>query len=721
MLEIVISHNKPYVILGDFNIDLLQPKPKWTNLFKAYGLDQLINVPTRVTNSSKTLIDHIYVDLFTVVKEVSVIPIGISDHFPVCLNLNYNVKNITTNCHKQMYFRDMKNLNKIEFLNDPDFVLLDNIYSLNNPDQALLMWSNIFMNIINKHAPVRCKRVSQKHQNPWFNIEINREIHKRDWLLKHGLHDDFKKQRNYVKLLIRRSKKVYFSNAIKTNNSKEIWSTINLITRRAKKSQCPVTTLNADSLSAHFSSCNGICENIDVTNVDEAANLTQIICGEKLGSFVCKSIPFMTIFDLSNYFRVCNHSNTSSVDNISNYMLKIACPRILYSLTYIYNLCINTNYFPKYFKEAVVIPLHKKGDFGDPKNYRPISILSSLSKPLEKHIFNYLNNHLTNYSLLHVNQSGFRFKHSCETALIKINEMWLDNINNNRLNGSIFVDFKQAFDTIDHRILLKKLSFYGFDCSTLKLLESFLFNRTQVVKYADIISKPSKILRGVPQGSILGPVLFSIYVNDLPSCFSNAQCELFADDTSIHVSSESFSHIQSLLQLSADELNSWVILNKMYIHPEKTNYMLITTRQKHQNLPGDCFFLHIANSIIGRVKSLRFLGVTVDESLSWNLHIQETSSKIAKYTYLLAKIKRFVDSNVKRTFYYAFIHSRINYAILVYGGAAKCHLKHLISIQKRAVKLISANSLDKNFKYFLHFNILPFESLLNYNKCVFFL
>ena len=164
--------------------------------------------------------------------------------------------------------------------------------------------------------------------------------------------------------------------------------------------------------------------------------------------------------DLITYFIILKPKKLCSLDEISMFMLKLAMPRILSSLVYIYNLCISKCYFPSIFKKALIVPVHKKGDINNCANYRPISLLSSLCKPLEKHISRHMNIHFARHNLFHTNQSGFRSQHSCQTALIRANEYWLYSINSNKINGSLFIDFKQAFDTIKHTILAKKLSYY---------------------------------------------------------------------------------------------------------------------------------------------------------------------------------------------------------------------------------------------------------------------
>ncbi|GFO47527.1 RNA-directed DNA polymerase from mobile element jockey-like protein [Plakobranchus ocellatus] len=201
-----------------------------------------------------------------------------------------------------------------------------------------------------------------------------------------------------------------------------------------------------------------------------------------------------------------------------------------------------------------------------------------------------------------------------------------------KINGSLFVDFKQAFDTIDHDILIKKLSCYGLSCSTLHLLQSFLSHRVQSVSFNNNISKAKLIRRGVPQGSILGPLLFSIYINDLPDYVSFGNCEIFADDRSIHVSDSKLANVINKLELSGKQLFSWAHINKMVVHPDKTKFTILTTRQKHQRLPPLQNSILINGQSIKRVSSIRFLVHLLQSFLSDRVQSVSFNNNISKAT-----------------------------------------------------------------------------------------
>ena len=424
------------------------------------------------------------------------------------------------------------------------------------------------------------------------------------------------------------------------------------------------------------------------------------------------------MIEVFNHLIQLKQNGTRDLDGLDGRILKMSASIISDTLTYIYNLCIDKSYFPLKLKNAKVIPIHKGGEYSDPSNYRPISIISLLSKPIEKHIYHHLNKHLTKYNLIHENQSGFRKNHSCHTALTQLLDKCLLNINNNEFNGMVYADFAKAFDIISHSLLIKKLKHYGVNTHTLDFLTSFLQHRKQLVQIGPKQSKFLPLTNGVPQGSIMGPLLFSIYINDLPLSVTNS-CEMFADDTSLHASDINPTNLCFKLQNSINDLIDWTELNHMALNAKKTKCMFLTTRQKRIKMTTLFPSLYAYNKQIKEVDSHKVLGVTIDKDLSWSEHIATLAKSLSQRVYQLSKIKHFLDVSSRKLFFHAHIQSRINYASTLWDRASETNLKYIFRLYKRAIKMVLLKPNSLNTNDYKKLDILPFKSSLIYNKYMF--
>jgi hypothetical protein len=323
--------------------------------------------------------------------------------------------------------------------------------------------------------------------------------------------------------------------------------------------------------------------------------------------------------------------------------------------------------------------------------------------------------HLEDHNLLHPLQSGFRHHHSCQTALVRLCDTWLSAVNQSKVTGAVFLDLKKAFDLVDHKILLKKILLYINDHSTLSFFKSYLGDRTQYVFSNGNFSSLQVIRSGVPQGSVLGPLLFGIFINDLPLSLSdpNVSCDLFADDTSLHSHASNIASIQTSLQLSLNDVSDWCRRNRMAIHPQKTKCMVITSRQKHQTNKF-ALSLSIDSNKIDQVHEHRVLGVVLDEELKWQSHIDSVNKKVARSLFLLSKLKPFLDSDARKMFFHAHCVCHVNYASVVWSCAAVTHQKRLNSLLRRAAKVILPDPYLSTYEKQVKLNILPLKKTIRF-------
>ena len=747
MMVNVPLNNRNMVLLGDFNFNMLIPQPAWQSTFTLFGLQQLVDKPTRVSSTTATLLDHVYTNNTTLLTDVNVLEKGISDHFPTVCMWKSRTPKLPKNSHNTIVYRSFKHFDKDKFFQDMNQAHFHNIYNCSDPVQALDIFHSTLLPIINKHAPLRRKRVKSITLPGWLTPEIQEAPKQRDQLksrLKQLYKDninllpdsiklekeikrekvaqEYRKQRNKVTSLVRSSQKSYFSKMITDNkNTASLWKGINKISQKSRSKPCNHYAWSPHSFNDHFIHLAESVLNNDKICSDNYHLSPALInfCNSKLSKNISFEIPLLGVHEVGMLITNMKNKKSMGPDGISPSLLKLSLPYVVESLTFIYNLCIKHSIVPPSLKTAQVLPLPKSKDISELNNFRPISLLSVLSKPFERHIHKNLMEYLEKHSLFYTFQSGFRPHHSCQSALTHQCDTWLSAVNQHKLTGAVFLDLKKAFDLVNHEILAKKLSVYLRNPISQSLLESYLDNRSQYVFCNGSASSTKMVSRGVPQGSVLGPLLFCIFINDLPLSISDplVSCDLFADDTSLHSSAANVSIVQNSLQKGLDDVSKWCNLNQMVIHPQKTKCMMITSRQKHQ-LCHLTLNLSIDNNPIEQVNSHKVLGTIIDDQLSWKKQIDSLCKKLSRSLYLLNRLKIYIDSDARKIFFNAHCLSHINYASTVWSGAAQDHLKKLNSLYKRATKIILPDPLLSTLEKQASLDILPLNKHLEFNKII---
>ena len=538
-------------------------------------------------------------------------------------------------------------------------------------------------------------------------------------------HPDYKKQRNRVSKLNEKAKNNRYTSTIEKDNSiTNLWRAMNEVLDKGKQSTRKGNTkITPEEFNDHFLKlASTLASQIEPQNDDHFCDMldkVKRLCDSRLEKDASFSIPLIAVHEVGAYIEGLDKKKAMGPEQIPVHLIKLALPYIVEPLTYIYNLCIGQNTFPSSLKIAKVIPLPKSKDLSDPNNFRPISLLPILTKPLEKHVQKHLLSYMESNQLFHKFQSGFRKDHSCHTSLTALIDTWLSAVNDEEITGAVFLDFKKAFDLVNHSVLLEKLHMYLKDKDSIAFFTSYLKDRKQFVSVNSCSSSIGLLTHGVPQGSILGPVLFCIYINDLPLCLEkdNARCDLFADDSSIHAKAKTIDRVEVVLQNSLNKIDIWCNANRMILNSSKTKSMVITTRQKHQ-LETLSLKLSVNSSNIEQVKEHRVLGIILDQEMKWEAHIRSLCKKLARNLYLLSKLSSYASRDALLMFYYAHVLSHINYASSIWDGAAEVHLKKVDSLHRRAAKIIGRGlqiSTDDKQK---HLNMLPLRKQSLYNKAV---
>lgn len=368
-------------------------------------------------------------------------------------------------------------------------------------------------------------------------------------------------------------------------------------------------------------------------------------------------------------------------------LLKIAKQQLSIPLSAICNSSFEEGVFPELAKVAKVIPLHKKGSTFDVNNYRPISLLSIFSKILEKLMITRLNTFLDLHDIIHPNQFGFRSGYSTAHSLISITETIRQTLDNNKFGCGVFIDLKKAFDTVNHKILLSKLNHYGIREEALSWFESYLTNRSQYVHLNGLNSDNRNIICGVPQGSVLGPILFLLYINDLPNISSKLKFYLFADDTNIYLESNDLRTLEKTMNKELLKLYEWLCINRLSLNISKTNFVIF-----HPNIkPINSVTILINNKAINEEQYVKYLGILIDSQLTFKFHIDELNKKISRAIGVLYKLRPFVTPDILCSVYYAIIYPFLMYGILIWGNANITLVNPIHILQKKFVRMASYN------------------------------
>ena len=389
-----------------------------------------------------------------------------------------------------------------------------------------------------------------------------------------------------------------------------------------------------------------------------------------------------------------NVNKSSGLDNIPNKLLKMAAEIVPQSLTHIFNKSLCTGIFPNDWKLARVIPIHKNGAKYDLNNYRPISIISAVAKVFERIIHDQFYHYLTNHNLLTKCQSGFRASHSTVTTLLETTNKWSVNIDNGLLNGVVFIDLKKAFDTIDHKILLQKLAHYGVDQNSSTWFRSYLSDRTQRCHVNGYLLSNQSIKFGVPLGSIIGPLLFLVYINDLPNCLNDGSSSMYADDTNISFQSSNLDELEKIMISDLSRLNIWLKANKLSLNIAKTEYMIIGTRQKLITQDLNRINVRVDDTPIKRVQHTKSLGLIIDDNLQWKNHINAICKKISSGIGALKRVRRFICKDTAEKVYSSLIDPYFNYCSPVWDGLGSQLSSKLQKLQNRTARVIAERSYE---------------------------
>ena len=386
-------------------------------------------------------------------------------------------------------------------------------------------------------------------------------------------------------------------------------------------------------------------------------------------------------------------------------------------LSAIFNSSISSGIFPESFKIASVIPIFKKGSQLDVSNYRPISLLSIFSRIFEKLMHNRIINYVNKNDILFNKQFGFRSRHSTLQAILSITEKIQTAIDQNTFSCGVFLDLSKAFDTVNHKILLDKLDHYGIQGLSKAWFESYLTNRKQFVSLGNVKSDALKISCGVPQGSVLGPLLFLLYINDFHRSSSIFEFHLFADDSNLFYSHKNLRSLETSVNEQLALVHCWLCTNKLSLNVEKSSFIIFHSAQKKLNYDPP---IKINNMTLKHDEQIKYLGIMMDTHLTWKPHIAYISQKIKRNIGLISKVRHFVTLDILTKLYYSFVYPFLIYGIVAWGHTYESTISPLFILQKKCLRIMSFAEYNAHTNpIFIKLKILKLADLVLFNTALF--
>ena len=728
LLDSLQTENKVIYLCGDFNINLLNSSThtetdNFLNCLYSHSIFPLISKPTRKARNSATLIDNIFTNDIANSEIVSgILYTDISDHFPIfCINKGNSVSEAKNYINKRYYSHE----STLNFIGDLENINWENVCSTNEAQLAFTMFYEKLCSLYNKHFPIKRVKIGYKTRKPWLSANIINCIKNKNRLyiysLKHPTDDNILKYKNYKRTLnkaMNNLERKHYQDLLINNkkNLRKSWEIIKSVINNNKKSKktnehfkINNTVTNDEKIIAN--SFNKFFVNIGsnlarkIPTVD--GNILDCITRNPHSIFL-KEIEVNEIKNIISTMK----ENSPGDDGITPKILKKTSHLYLEPLQHILQLSLSQGIFPKELKLAKIVPLYKNGDEMELNNYRPISILPAFSKILERLMYNRCINFFDNFGVLHNLQFGFRQKHGTNLAMIHLIDKIASEINDNNVVMGLFIDLKKAFDTVDHKILLKKLEYLGIRGIALNWFYSYLEERKQFVQFNNTKSNQLSVKCGVPQGSILGPLLFILYINDLPMVSNLFTSLLFADDTSIFMAGKNINDVILLMNSELKKLVKWLYINKLSLSIEKTNYMVF--RSPRKKISRFCE-ITIDSIVIRELEKIKFLGVILDNKLIWNEHIQNVKNKICKSIGILCKCKKYFNENTLIALYYSFVYPHLCYCIEVWGNASQVHMLVLINLQKKILRIIASKRYREHCApLFSKFKIFDIEQIYKF-------
>ena len=694
--------NKILFLMGDGNINLLEygkfdGTTNFVDKMNEHNLAPIISRPTRITSHTATLIDHIFTNSCQSVTRSGVISESISDHLAtfVCILMDPKKENCKLQNEDIGSQSRLINEGTIEnFESEMKLIDWSFLYRISDANSKYTAFSEKYQEIYERNFPIIKKKMSRrKHPKPWILEWLQCACDRKNRLYQNFVktpsaenEEKYKKMKKFVEKHVKIAKSKYYKSYFNrySGDSRKQWQMVNSLLNRKTKQKIKINKIchNDQEVTDNqgiANSFNNYFSNIAQQLKDQIPH-TKLPQRHSINSARCNVDMEFQDTSPSEIYEIMKSLKEKATLDSAIKPLKRVKHLLAPVLNHVISSSLKQGVFPDKLKIAKVIPLYKGGSRSDVKNYRPISLLSSFSKIFEKIMQSRLVRHLTLNNILYASQYGFRAGHSCEHAILEAQSSIIKSLERKQVTALLLLDFSKAFDMVDHGILLKKLEHYGIRDINLKMFETYLKGRSQYVHINSSDSATADMRHGVPQGSILGPILFILYINDLPGVNSTAKYIFFADDANIIISADSYTELNMLANNVLESVQSWVGTNGLKLNVGKTKYMVFANKKKSE------IDIQLNGQRLKESEHERFLGVILDSKLNWKHHIMYLSTKISRNAGILYKLKGIVPDKVMKMLYNSFIQSHLYYCATVWGLGSLSSINRLFSAQKKAIR-----------------------------------
>ena len=690
-------HSK-ILLIGDFNSDFntLQGQ-RLSNFATVNNLSMLIYQPTRITNTTSSILDQCLTNFPNYVKESGVEPpIADNDHCSIYVKLHFKVKK--SKCYSKTMW-DFSTANTFEFRNsftsfDWDSLVKEDI------NETCRLFTEKILHSAREFIPHKLVTV-RTFDKPFYNGYLRRLRRKVNCLHQKVKHtktpqswDFYKHERNFYFREVARCKNEYnnkvYSKIDDNINQSSFFKLVKSCFKTTNTSMPPILSSNGDILTDDTSKANAF--NIFFS---EASKLNQ--AGSSLpvdDSPLNNTLETITVSEeeVQDQIRFLNANKSYGPDGISPRFIKLADYSLVKPLTKLYNLSLSSGKVPKLWKQANVVPLHKKDSKHVMGNYRPVSLLSILGKLLERIVFKHVYNHFRDNFLLSVWQSGFLPGSSTVTQLIELYDKFCTAVSQNKEIRIVFLDISKAFDRVWHKGLIFKLKKWGISGTLLHWFEDYLKDRVQRVIINGQFSSWTDITAGVPQGSVLGPLLFLVFINDITNVVTDCHLRLFADDTCLFIEVDNRQQSAVLINKDLENIQKWSTDWLVTFNASKTESMVIGLKQNKGAHPK----LYLHDTPVTEVSKHKHIGLWIENNLSWHEHISDISTKAEKRLNLLKQMKFKLSRKTLEKLYFCFVRPILEYGDVVWHGASHSDLNKLDIIQVQALRLVSGAPFRSN-------------------------